>query len=96
MRKPKDFEYVRCPDARSDRIHKPEKVFDNGGQGILGAHGHGLGTRDCPYTGLPTVIRPKYKKVNEPKPKVDEPKPMVFWDDTDWGEYFYRWYAWGI
>jgi hypothetical protein len=89
MRKPKDFEYVRCPDARSERTYKPEKVFDDGRQGILGAHGHGWGAQDCPYKGFPTVIRPKYKK-------IDEPKPMVSWDDTDWGEYFCRWYAWGI
>jgi hypothetical protein len=89
MRKPKDFEYVRCPDARSGRTHKPEKVFDNGEQGILGAHGHGLRTRDCPYTGLPTVIRPKYKK-------IDESKTMVSWDDAAWDEYFYKWYAWGV
>lgn len=89
MRKPKDFEYVRCPDARSDRTHKPEKVFDNGGQGILGAHGHGLGTRDCPYTGLPTVIRLKHKK-------VDESQPTASWEDASWDKYAYPWYGWGI
>lgn len=89
MRNPKEEEYVRCPDARSTRTYKPDKVFDNGTQGILGSHGHGWKTPDCPYTGLPTVIRPHYRK-------VDEPTPSASWDDDEWETYYYKWYGWGI
>ena len=76
MKDPLPEEYVRCPDARSERTHKPKQVFDNGSYGILGAHGHGFATRDCPHKDLPTVIRPKYEK-------VIEPKPMAGWSEAD-------------
>ena len=59
MRKPKDYELVRCPEARSKRTHKPAKVFEDGTFGILGQHSHGYAVPSCPYSKLPVRIIPR-------------------------------------
>ena len=59
MQKPKDYELIRCPEARSKRTHKPAAVFEDGKFGVLGQHGHGFALPDCPYSKFPVPILPQ-------------------------------------
>lgn len=61
MRKPRDNEYVRCPDATSARRWKPVECWDSEigrtgkriTYGVLGKHHHRLSSHsgDCSWTG---------------------------------------------
>lgn len=85
-RKPKDGEYVVCPESRSGRKHAPERVYDGinpdgkpAPRGILGSHRHGWGEPECGYSGLPVSVVPIDKK----EPQLNLMSELAFAGDDN-------------
>ena len=83
MRPPTDGEWIKCPQSKSGKLHKPESVYDGinpdgkpAPRGILAKHRHGWTGPDCDYSGFPVDVVGKQQK--ETMPLSAESQPLVF------------------